>query len=196
MISISGALSLLAVIAGFFIVKIAEYRVHETNYSFLVENGAEELIPDLMRSYYRFNLIMIFIIAIEGVVRGEEVEIYVKLAGLLIIGSSLLLRIWTINSLGRYWSMRCLFLPGYPRIEIGPYRYLSCPEYFSRGLDIIGFSIFLQARWSLLIGLVLSMWHVVRILRVEKRQLFELSFTPRQAVRQHLSHLDLDRSVE
>ena len=87
-------------------------------------------------------------------------------------------------------------MPGYPRMETGPYRYLSYPEYISRIIDILGFSIFVQAKWSLGAGVILSVWYIVRILRVEKRQLFELSSTPRQAIRTHLSKLDLDRSVE
>ena len=196
MISLSGFAVLLTVMAGFFLVKTAEHRVHRSNYSFLVDRKAEELIPDLMKSYYRFNSIMLLIIAVEGVLRTEKAQVFLQLAGLLLIGASLLLRIWTINCLGRYWTMRCIFMPGYPRMETGPYRYLSYPEYISRIIDILGFSIFVQAKWSLGAGVILSVWYIVRILRVEKRQLFELSSTPRQAIRTHLSKLDLDRSVE
>ena len=196
MVSISGFIVLMTVMSGYFLVKTAEQRVHKSNYAFLVDKGAEELIPDLMKSYYQFNTMIFLFIAIEGVARGGGSDVFCQMSGLFLIGTSLLLRIWTINSLGRYWTMRCIFLPGYPRIEVGPYRYLSCPEYFSRVIDIVGFSLFSGARWTVTVGVILSIWHIVRILRIEKRQLFELSLTPREAIRAHFSKLDLDRSVE
>ena len=176
--------------------RTAERRVHRSNYSFLLKGGAEELIPDLMRSYYRFNSIILCLIALEGIVLGGSPEAYVQLGGLFLIAAALLLRIWTINSMGRYWTMRCMFLPNYPRIEVGPFRYFSYPEYVSRIVDILGFALLAQAKWAGMIGLFTSLWYIVRILRVEKRQLFELSFTPREAAKAYLSKLDLDRSVE
>ena len=39
------------------------------------------------------------------------------------------LRIWTIGSLGRFWTARVYNLPGKPLVRRGPYRYVAHPNY-------------------------------------------------------------------
>jgi methyltransferase len=39
------------------------------------------------------------------------------------------LRIWTIASLGRYWTTRIITVPGAPLVRHGPYRILRHPNY-------------------------------------------------------------------
>jgi methyltransferase len=40
-----------------------------------------------------------------------------------------LLRVWVIASLGKRWTTRIIVLPGAPLRSVGPYRYLSHPNY-------------------------------------------------------------------
>jgi methyltransferase len=44
-------------------------------------------------------------------------------------GLLFLLRIWTLASLGRYWTTRVVTLPGAPLVRRGPYRVLRHPNY-------------------------------------------------------------------
>lgn len=39
------------------------------------------------------------------------------------------LRLWVLATLGQRWTTRVLVVPGLPRIERGPYRYLRHPNY-------------------------------------------------------------------
>lgn len=39
------------------------------------------------------------------------------------------LRIWTMLSLGRYWTTRIVTLPGAPLVRRGPYRFVRHPNY-------------------------------------------------------------------
>ncbi|MBL8692082.1 MAG: hypothetical protein JNL04_23450 [Rhodospirillaceae bacterium] len=39
------------------------------------------------------------------------------------------LRIWTVASLGRFWTTRILTLPGAPLVRRGPYRWIRHPNY-------------------------------------------------------------------
>jgi methyltransferase len=39
------------------------------------------------------------------------------------------LRLWTMASLGRFWTTRILSLPGAPLVRRGPYRWLRHPNY-------------------------------------------------------------------
>lgn len=38
-------------------------------------------------------------------------------------------RVWVIRTLGDRWTTRIIILPGAPRIDTGPFRYLSHPNY-------------------------------------------------------------------
>jgi methyltransferase len=39
------------------------------------------------------------------------------------------LRVWVMNSLGRFWTTRIISLPGAPLVRRGPYRFLRHPNY-------------------------------------------------------------------
>ena len=39
------------------------------------------------------------------------------------------LRVWTVASLGRYWTTRIITLPGAPLVRRGPYRFVRHPNY-------------------------------------------------------------------
>ncbi len=40
-----------------------------------------------------------------------------------------LLRVWTISSLGRYWTTRIVSIPNAPLVRRGPYRFVRHPNY-------------------------------------------------------------------
>lgn len=46
------------------------------------------------------------------------------------------LRIWTLASLGPYWTTRIITLPDAPLVRRGPYRYLRHPNYVVVALEI------------------------------------------------------------
>jgi methyltransferase len=45
------------------------------------------------------------------------------------------LRWWCIHTLGPRWNTRVIVVPGLPRVERGPYRYLSHPNYLAVVLE-------------------------------------------------------------
>lgn len=46
------------------------------------------------------------------------------------------LRLWTMASLGRYWTTRILTLPEAPLVRVGPYRWLRHPNYLVVAAEI------------------------------------------------------------
>jgi methyltransferase len=46
------------------------------------------------------------------------------------------LRVWTLASLGPYWTTRIITLPGAPLVRRGPYRFLRHPNYLVVTLEI------------------------------------------------------------
>ena len=45
------------------------------------------------------------------------------------------LRWWCITTLGRQWNTRVVVIPGAPRIDGGPYRWISHPNYVAVAIE-------------------------------------------------------------
>jgi methyltransferase len=81
-------------------------------------------------------------------------------------------RVWTIASLGPYWTTRVITVPGAPRVRRGPYRIFRHPNYIVVCAEIAILPLAFGAReiailFSFLNAALLS-WRI----RVEERALF------------------------
>ncbi|WP_141736687.1 isoprenylcysteine carboxylmethyltransferase family protein [Oligoflexus tunisiensis] len=163
------------------LVAYGERRVHGYNYAYLKVVGGEELIPDPMRRYYQLQLALPWIAWLSHFLLPSAWRwTAVPMPGLILLMLSMLLRIWSMRSLGRLWTQRCIFVPGMPRTSHGPYRYMRHPEYIAHGLEGLGLLLFFGAN-----PLVLGLWiwnanNAARICKIESRQLYELSVAPLQ----------------
>jgi methyltransferase len=61
------------------------------------------------------------------------------------------LRLWTLLSLGRYWTTRIIVVPSAPLVRKGPYRFMRHPNYLVVVLEIALLPLALDA-WPLAIG--------------------------------------------
>lgn len=181
-------LAVLAVISGYLICRLAESRIHLSNYNSLLVGGAEELIPKQMRLYYRLNLLIIPLALLERLMFAPALNPWGQFFGISLIMMGFLLRHWAIHTLGPQWSMRCLCNCGFPIVKTGPYRYLGHPEYVSRALDGIGICIFLGAYFMILPYFLANLLLSFKISRVEQRQLTEMSAI-KYEYRRHISTL-------
>lgn len=85
------------------------------------------------------------------------------------------LRLWTLKSLGRYWTTRVIVVPDVPLVRVGPYRFLRHPNYFVVILEIALLPLALGS-WPLALGFSIAnagalLWRI----RVE-----EASLAPRR----------------
>ncbi len=171
----------LLVLAAATLVSVGERRVHGYNYAYLKVVGGEELIPDLMKRYYQGLHVLPWVAWLSHFVFPSFLATRtLPLFGLGLMLFSLFLRIWSMRTMGRLWTQRCVFVPGMPRTEQGPFRYLRHPEYAACALDGIGQMLFFGAN-----PLVLGLWiwnqnNAAKICKVESRQLYELSVAPLQ----------------
>lgn len=81
------------------------------------------------------------------------------------------LRVWTLASLGRFWTTRVIVVPGSERVRRGPYRFLSHPNYLIVALEVPLLALVFGA-WPLALGfglanLAILAWRI----RVEERAL-------------------------
>lgn len=61
------------------------------------------------------------------------------------------LRVWTVASLGRYWTTRIIVVPHAPLVRKGPYRFLRHPNYVVVVVEIALLPIALGS-WPLALG--------------------------------------------
>ncbi len=181
-------LAVLAVVSAYMLCRLAEGRIHLTNYNAMLVGGAEELIPKLMQFYYRLSLLIIPVALLERLITQPSFSPWVQFVGISLIMLGFLLRHWAIHTLGPQWSMRCLCNCGFPVVKEGPYRFLNHPEYVSRALDGAGICLFLGAYFMIAPYLVLNALICLKIIRIERRQLNEMTAIKFE-YRRHISAL-------
>ncbi|RZA16027.1 MAG: hypothetical protein EOP10_25325 [Proteobacteria bacterium] len=158
-----------------------EKRVHKYNYAYLTTVGGEELIPNLMKRYYRMVVLLPFVAYLTGLLLPVTWAPWkATVPGLFLITFGFVLRIWSERSLGRLWTERCIYIPDMPREAQGPYRFLRHPEYLARSLEGLGFILFFAINPLSLLFWLRMLALLSRIMKVEARQLHELSALPLQ----------------
>jgi isoprenylcysteine carboxyl methyltransferase (ICMT) family protein YpbQ len=161
------------------LVQLGERRVHGYNYAYLTTVEGEELIPVLMKKYYRMLLLLPFLACVSAMILPHNwVPFRASLAGISLIFLGFVLRIWSMRSLGRLWTQRCIYIADMPRAANGPYRFLKHPEYLARAVEGFGFLLFFGANPLSLLFWLRTMVLANRIVKVESRQLHELSAAP------------------
>ena len=81
------------------------------------------------------------------------------------------LRVWTLISLGPFWSTRVIVVPGSDRVTRGPYRFLRHPNYLIVALELPLLPLTFGA-WPLAVGFGLANLAVLAWrIRVEERAL-------------------------
>lgn len=93
----------------------------------------------------------------EAPVRWGWLVVFVAMQGL---------RVWTVASLGRFWTTRIITLPGQPLVRRGPYRFLRHPNYLIVVVEIAALPLAFGA-WqvaAVFSGLnLMLLWHRVRV---------------------------------
>lgn len=108
--------------------------------------------------------LMIWVLAHPTMINGGCLALYVVVQAM---------RLWTLSSLGPYWTTRIITLPGAPLVRRGPYRFLRHPNYVVVVLEIAILPLALGA-WLLAVGFSILNALVLRIrLKAENAALDE-----------------------
>ena len=67
-----------------------------------------------------------------------------------------ILRIWTLASIGRWWTTRIISAPHFHRVKRGPYRYFRHPNYLVVVLEIAIVPLMLGLPWVALLFSILN----------------------------------------
>jgi methyltransferase len=86
-------------------------------------------------------------------------------------------RVWTVLTLGRFWTTRIITLPGAPLVRRGPYRFLNHPNYLIVIAEIAVVPLMFGWIWQALLFSGLNALLVRHRVRIEAAAL-----APRQAI--------------
>ncbi|MGN6515279.1 MAG: isoprenylcysteine carboxyl methyltransferase family protein [Rhizomicrobium sp.] len=104
--------------------RLAELPMAERNTRRLLAQGAVEIgrahYPIIVVLHVAWLIAIFLALPAPPVIHAVPLAVYIALQGL---------RIWTLWSLGPYWTTRIITLPGAPLIKRGPYRFMRHPNY-------------------------------------------------------------------
>ena len=66
------------------------------------------------------------------------------------------LRLWTLASIGRWWTTRIISAPHFPRVKRGPYKFLPHPNYTVVVMEIALLPLLLGALWVAVVFTILN----------------------------------------
>ena len=164
------------VVCGHLFALIAEGRLNRSNMAFLLHSGAEEVAHGYSDRFHLWGHFIIPLSVTEYVLHGFSSNPGNQLIGAFILILALLLRVWSIQTLGRMWSRKCFYIYGVPLVRKGPYRFLKHPEYMSRLLDIAGLTLLFSAWWSGTVCFLAALFYLTKIVPLEQRQLDMMAF--------------------
>ncbi|HKR19069.1 MAG TPA: isoprenylcysteine carboxylmethyltransferase family protein [Stellaceae bacterium] len=166
-------MSLLPLIVGL----VAAMRLGELAYSArnaraLKERGAVELgaghYPLIIAVHAAWLLALFVFVPWDAAVHWLWLGVFLAL---------LIMRVWTIASLGRFWTARVYSLPDAPLVRHGPYRFVAHPNYLVVAGEIAVLPLVFGAWRIALIFSILNAALLAWRIRVEERGL-----APRRAV--------------
>jgi methyltransferase len=67
---------------------------------------------------------------------------------LALLAAAMVLRVWTIRTLGQRWTTRIIVLPGAPIVTGGPYRWLRHPNYLVVVVELVALPMVHGAWWT------------------------------------------------
>jgi protein-S-isoprenylcysteine O-methyltransferase Ste14 len=100
----------------------------------------------ILISTYSISLIWAFS---EFIFFKKKLNLLFVFVGFILLISGILLRKTSIKTLGDNWSLHTRDSKNQKLIKFGPYKYIRHPYYLSVMLELIGFSLFLNAFYAL-----------------------------------------------
>jgi methyltransferase len=120
-----------AFVAFILLESLVEAAISRKNSSALIAKGAIDVAPYLLPL-----MVLLYVFQFAGsVFEYYRATREVSFAWLIIFGSIVLaakaLKFWAISSLGSFWTMKVLIVPGSQAVTAGPYRWIRHPNYIA-----------------------------------------------------------------
>ena len=127
-------LGFLGVIA---LLRLGELVISKRNWRHHVEQERHMLTERVFPFMVLLHLSMFALLPLELILRRPTFGGPVSWIALVLTGLALVLRFWTLRTMGRSWNVRVVFGDTYPIVDNGPYRFIRHPNYLVVVLELL-----------------------------------------------------------
>jgi methyltransferase len=164
-----------AVLVILFIEALFEVAISKRNSTALIKKGAIDIAPHLlpwMASVYGIK----FCGSLTEYFLTKPVltPAWLIFFGALVIAAKIL-KFWAISTLGQYWSMKVLILPGTQTVSGGPYRWIRHPNYVAVVTEVIAIPLMGKAFITAMIVTIL--FSILLYLRIKAEEQALIQYT-------------------
>ena len=125
--------------ALFFLDNIIRELLRRINKAPYLSTYTAERYSSVFTVVYLFVVLLIPVIRIFGI--GNYVNIALQTSGIFIQIVGLVVRVWSLQTLGRFYTGQLTITTNHRTITSGPYRYIRHPGYLSVLIQSIGFGL-------------------------------------------------------
>ncbi|MFO0931815.1 MAG: isoprenylcysteine carboxylmethyltransferase family protein [Planctomycetota bacterium] len=126
-----------AVIALFALHRLLELPFARANARRLVAAGARTVRADGLLALVAVHVAVVAGVALERGLGGARMPGGAGVAALVALVPVEALRVWTLATLGRRWTVRVVVVPDETPVRAGPYRWLRHPNYVVVALEVV-----------------------------------------------------------
>jgi methyltransferase len=154
--------------------RLFELRLSERNRMALLARGGREHYPDTFPAMAALHVLFLASLAAESYPWRLPPDGFTWgcLAALAVITAG---RYWAIASLGQYWNVRIVVVPGEPVRRTGPYRFMRHPNYLIIVLEFLFLPLLMRAPVTLVIFSMANLFVLRERIRLEENVLRELT---------------------
>ena len=145
-----------------------EVRVSRRNSAELLRRGAVDVAPAILPLMTTLYAAMYAGAALEFHLRGGILSPLTFAAFLALYVAGKGLKFWAVTSLGGYWTMKVLVVPGSKVVTRGPYRYVRHPNYIAVLMEIAGTTLAGNA-W-ITCAVILALFSIVLYYRIRSEE--------------------------
>jgi methyltransferase len=115
---------------------IWEARISARNSAALIKKGAIEIEPRLLPIMVGLYVLLFAGSYLEYLLIPKNISLWWFGTFVLVYFIAKALKYWAVSSLGDFWTMKVLIVPGSTVVTSGPYRYIRHPNYIAVLLEI------------------------------------------------------------
>ncbi len=152
--------------------RLFELRLSRRNQMILEAIGGREYHPESFRNVAALHGLFLATLLAESYPWRIPFDALTAscLAALVLLSG---LRYWCVSTLGAYWNVRIVVVPGAAAIRTGPYRYLRHPNYLAVALEFLFLPLLLRAPVTLAVFLIPGLLVLRQRIRLEELALRE-----------------------
>ncbi len=164
-------------VAGLVAQRLLELRVARRNEAWARAQGGQEYGREHYPLFFLLHSGWLLGTLIEG--RRNRGGVRWGWLALLLVAQPL--RYWVIRTLGRQWNTRILIVPGARRVDGGPFRYLTHPNYAVVALEMLSTPLVVGAWRTALLGSLLNA-ALLRLIRIPAEERALLAYRDQRAL--------------